>query len=111
MARAGLVLPDLPPQSVSVNGQPRAFSVVPGSGPDAPLVLALHGAGGTGLGMAALTGLAQRGPEAGCAVAFPDGFMHVWNDRHGRRRVSPGGNESTTSPSCRPSWSTSARRG
>jgi polyhydroxybutyrate depolymerase len=88
MARAGLVLPDLPPQSVSVNGQPRTFSVVPGSGPDAPLVLALHGAGGTGLGMAALTGLAQRGPEAGCAVAFPDGFMHVWNDRRGAPRLA-----------------------
>jgi polyhydroxybutyrate depolymerase len=88
MARAGLVLPDLPLQSIAVNGEPRTFSVVPGSGPDAPLLLALHGAGGTGLGMAALTGLAQRGPAAGCAVAFPDGFMHVWNDRRGAPQLA-----------------------
>lgn len=83
MARAGLVTPDLPVQSLEVRGVTRTFAAVPGPDPDAPLLLVLHGAGGTGLGMAALTGLAQRGPAAGCAVAFPDGFMHVWNDRRG----------------------------
>jgi polyhydroxybutyrate depolymerase len=83
MARAGLVAPDLPVQSLEVQGVARTFAAVPGPGPDAPLLLVLHGAGGTGLGMAALSGLAQRGPAAGCAVAFPDGFMHVWNDRRG----------------------------
>jgi polyhydroxybutyrate depolymerase len=88
MARAGLVLPDLPLRTIPVNGEPRTFSVAPGPGPDAPLLLALHGAGGTGLGMAALTGLAQRGPAAGCAVAFPDGLMHVWNDRRGAPRLA-----------------------
>jgi polyhydroxybutyrate depolymerase len=81
MARAGLVVPDLPLQSLEVHGVVRTFAAVPAPAPDAPLLLVLHGAGGTGLGMAALTGLAERGPAAGCAVAFPDGFLHVWNDR------------------------------
>ena len=81
MARAGLVVPDLPPQSISVNGVRRTFVAARGPGPGAPLLLVLHGAGGTGLGTAALSGLAGRGPAAGCAVAFPDGFLHVWNDR------------------------------
>ena len=81
MARAGLVVPDLAPQSITVNGMRRSFVAAPGPDPDAPLLLVLHGAGGTGLGTAALSGLAERGPAAGCAVAFPDGFLHVWNDR------------------------------
>ncbi len=88
MARAGLVAPDLPLQSITVNGEARTFSAVPGPGPSAPLLIVLHGAGGTGLGMAALTGLAQRGPAAGCAVVFPDGFQHVWNDRRGATRLA-----------------------
>jgi polyhydroxybutyrate depolymerase len=45
-----------------------------------PLLVALHGAGSTGVGMAALTGLAERGPAAGCTVVFPDGRGRVWND-------------------------------
>lgn len=81
MARAGLVAPELAPQSIDVGGMRRSFVAVPGPGPDVPLLLVLHGAGGTGLGTAALSGLAERGPAAGCAVAFPDGFLHVWNDR------------------------------
>ena len=88
LARAGLVLPDIPLRSIAVNDERRTFSVVPGPRPDAPLVLALHGAGGTGLGLAALTGLVQRGPAAGCAVAFPDGVMHVWNDGRGAPRLA-----------------------
>ena len=81
MARAGLVVPDLAPQSIAVGGVRRSFVAAPGPDPDVPLLLVLHGAGGTGLGTAALSGLAERGPAAGCAVAFPDGFRHVWNDR------------------------------
>ena len=38
--------------------------------------------------MAALTGLAERGPAAGCAVVFPDGFRHVWNDRRDAPRLA-----------------------
>ena len=81
MARAGLVAPDLVPQSITVGGVRRSFVAAPGPDPEAPLLLVLHGAGGTGLGTAALSGLSERGPAAGCAVAFPDGFGHVWNDR------------------------------
>ncbi len=81
MARSGLVLPDLAPQSITINGVPRTFVAVPGPGIGAPLLLVLHGAGGTGIGTAALSGLATRGPAAGCAVAFPDGYLHVWGDR------------------------------
>jgi len=79
LARAGLVLPDLPLQAIEVAGVTRTFVAVPGP-PDAPLLIVLHGAGGTGLGMAALCGLHERGPAAGCAVVFPDGVAHVWND-------------------------------
>jgi polyhydroxybutyrate depolymerase len=88
MARSGLVLPDLAPQTITVKGVPRTFVAVPGPGPGAPLLLVLHGAGGTGIGTAALSGLATRGPAAGCAVAFPDGHLHVWGDRSGPPRTA-----------------------
>jgi polyhydroxybutyrate depolymerase len=81
MARAGLVLPQLTPQTITIDGVPRTFVAVPGTRADAPLLLVLHGAGGTGIGTAALSGLAARGAAAGCAVAFPDGYLHVWGDR------------------------------
>lgn len=86
-ARAGLTIPDLPTQSLDVGGRTRTFVEVPGPGPDAPLLLVLHGAGGTGAGMAALTGLHTRGPAAGCAVVFPDGVLHVWNDSRAAPRL------------------------
>jgi polyhydroxybutyrate depolymerase len=85
--RAGLSVPDLPPQSLEVGGRTRTFVEVPGPGPDAPLLLVLHGAGGTGAGMAALTGLHTRGPAAGCAAVFPDGVLHVWNDSRSAPRL------------------------
>ena len=81
MARAGLVLPELAPQTITIDGVPRTFVAVPGNRADAPLLLVLHGAGGTGIGTAALSGLAARGVAAGCAVVFPDGYLHVWGDR------------------------------
>ena len=46
----------------------------------APLLIALHGAGGQGPGMASLTGLDRRGPAAGFVTVFPDGVGRVWND-------------------------------
>ena len=52
-----------------------------------PLLVALHGAGSTGEGMAALTGLATRGPAAGWDVVFPDGSGRVWNDQRGAPRL------------------------
>ena len=77
MARSGLTMPDLPTHSVRVGGLDRTYSIVPGPTRDAPLLLVLHGAGSTGLGMAALTDLHARGPTAGYAVAFPDGWGRV----------------------------------
>ena len=39
----------------------------------------MHGLGMTGKNMAAFTGLAQRGPAAGLATVFPDGWEEVWD--------------------------------
>src|SRR6476646_8631966 len=81
MARAGLDLPHgLQAGSIEVGGRRRTYSLAPASHPAAPLLIALHGAGSTGLGMAALTGLAERGPAGGFACVFPDGWGGVWND-------------------------------
>jgi len=87
LARAGLTLPTLPPRTMQVGSLTRTYVAVPGPRPDAPLLLVLHGAGGAGLGMAALTGLHTRGPAAGCAVVFPDGVQRVWNDNRGAPRL------------------------
>ena len=84
LARAGIEPVSLPVSALDVGGRRRTYSVVPAPGPGpAPLLVVLHGAGGTGPGMAALTGLADRAPAAGFAVAFPDGWSHVWNDDRG----------------------------
>ena len=66
--------------SMMIGQMERTFcsAVSPEAG--APLLVALHGAGSTGAGMAALTGLAERGPAAACTVVFPDGRGRVWND-------------------------------
>lgn len=86
-ARAGLELPrDLQPGSLDLDGRRRTYSLAPASPPHAPLLVVLHGGGGTGLGMAALTGLATRAPAAGFAAVFPDGVGGAWNDR----RDAPG---------------------
>jgi polyhydroxybutyrate depolymerase len=47
---------------------------------DAPLVLVLHGAGGTGIGTASFTGFADLADEQGFILVFPDGFQRAWND-------------------------------
>ncbi|HEY1652473.1 MAG TPA: hypothetical protein VGG09_11380 [Acidimicrobiales bacterium] len=78
-ARRELFYPDLAVESLDVGGLTRTFVSVPGPGPDAPLLLALHGATGTGMDMAALSGLHTRAAAAGCAVIFPDGIGRVWN--------------------------------
>ncbi len=84
MARAGITGPgNIAPGTITVAGTPRAYSLTPGPRPEAPLLVVLHGAGGTGAGMAALTGLARRAPGAGFAAVFPDGSGRVWNDQRG----------------------------
>ncbi len=65
----------------------RTYELSAAPTPGAPLLVALHGAGGTGGGMAALTGLHDRGPATGFTVAFPDGVAHAWNDGRGAPRL------------------------
>src|ERR1700744_47116 len=50
----------------------------PGQGPPR-LMIALHGSGMDGRGMAWLTGLARRGPAAGITTVFPDGWKGAWH--------------------------------
>jgi polyhydroxybutyrate depolymerase len=45
-----------------------------------PLLVVLHGSGIDGALMAAWTGLAVRGPEAGFATVFPQGREEMWDD-------------------------------
>src|SRR6202453_180366 len=47
--------------------------------PAPPLLIALHGSGMDGKGLARFTGLAERGPAAGITVAFPDGWQQAWH--------------------------------
>jgi len=47
--------------------------------PAPPLLIALPGSGLGGVDMAALTGLADRGPAAGITVVFPDGWQQAWH--------------------------------
>jgi polyhydroxybutyrate depolymerase len=49
----------------------------PGQAP--PLIIALHGSGMDGRGLASLTGLGERGPAAGVTIAFPDGWREAWH--------------------------------
>jgi polyhydroxybutyrate depolymerase len=44
-----------------------------------PLLMALHGSGMDGPGMAWFTGLASRGPAAGITTVFPDGWKGAWH--------------------------------
>jgi polyhydroxybutyrate depolymerase len=89
LARAGASVPGgLDEVTIDVAGRRRTYRLAAPAQPGAPLVVALHGAGGTGLGMAALTGLAGRAPKAGIAAAFPDGWGRVWNDGRGASRLA-----------------------
>jgi len=89
LARAGMRMPvGLDELAIDVGGRRRTYRVAPARRAGAPLLVALHGAGTTGLGMAALTGLAERGPAAGVAVVFPDGWGRVWNDRRDAPRLA-----------------------
>jgi polyhydroxybutyrate depolymerase len=47
--------------------------------PAPPLLIALHGSGMDGRGMARFTGLAERGPAAGITTVFPDGWKGAWH--------------------------------
>jgi polyhydroxybutyrate depolymerase len=43
------------------------------------LLIALHGSGMDGCGLAWFTGLARRGPAAGITTVFPDGWKGTWH--------------------------------
>lgn len=46
---------------------------------EAPLVIVLHGRGGTGPGMASLTGFDEVADRYGFVVAYPSGVQEQWN--------------------------------
>jgi polyhydroxybutyrate depolymerase len=48
-----------------------------------PLVIALHGGGGSGAGMRGLTGLDATADASGFVVAYPDGYETSWADGRG----------------------------
>lgn len=75
------------PFPLDVDGCTRTGLLARAADPSAPLLVVLHGAGGTGAGMAALTRLHRRGPAVGVSVAFPDGVGRVWNDHRGAPRL------------------------
>jgi polyhydroxybutyrate depolymerase len=68
---------------IEVAGERRSYWLaraarLPGQAPP-PLLIALHGSGMDGKGMAWFTGLARRGPAAGVTVVFPDGWKGGWH--------------------------------
>ncbi|MBV8949774.1 MAG: hypothetical protein JOZ99_02785 [Actinobacteria bacterium] len=86
--------PALAAREIVVGAITRTYWVAPrpaGVAGPAPLLLVLHGGGGRGPGMAAMSALDRRGPAAGFVTVFPDGVGRVWNDARdapalGRRR-------------------------
>jgi polyhydroxybutyrate depolymerase len=50
----------------------------------APLIIALHGGGGTGERFAANSGLPAAAKRGGAAIVFPDGVGNNWNDGRGQ---------------------------
>ncbi len=48
-----------------------------------PLVLILHGAGGTGQGIESFSGFDSLSDREGFIVAYPDGINTAWNDNRG----------------------------
>ncbi len=70
-------------RSIDVGGVTRTYLLSPAPRPDAPLLVVLHGLGITGADVDRFSGLAHRGPGAGFATVFPDGWMQMWD---GQRR-------------------------
>jgi poly(3-hydroxybutyrate) depolymerase len=76
---------DVPPVQVETDyvGPPRTYRIyVPQSyTPDEamPLVVMLHGAGGTGLNMSYMTGMSSIADEENFIVAYPDGIALNWD--------------------------------
>jgi polyhydroxybutyrate depolymerase len=64
---------------LDVGGVRQRFWLAQAPQPEAPLLLVLHGLGTKGKHMDRLTALARRGPAAGFATVFPDGWGQVWD--------------------------------
>lgn len=66
--------------------RPPADPDAPSADGPQPLLLCLHGLGGTGSRLGWWSGLDRRAPEAGFLAIFPDAISQVWDD-HGCGRL------------------------
>ncbi|MGH7777710.1 MAG: hypothetical protein ACREPI_11120, partial [Candidatus Dormibacterales bacterium] len=73
-------------RTIDVGGAERVYWVAPGARTDNQVLMVLHGSGIDGPRMAAWTGLAERGPEAGFTTVFPDAYREMWDDAGTGRR-------------------------
>jgi len=73
--------------SISSGGLERTYTIHIGSSYDkarpTPLLIVLHGGGGTGQGMVKLTGFNAVADREDFIVVYPDGFEKHWNDGRG----------------------------
>lgn len=73
--------------SIVCGGLERTYSVHISSSYDqsrpTPLVIVLHGGGGTGQGMPKLTGFNAVADKENFVIVYPDGFEKHWNDGRG----------------------------
>ena len=92
--------PDLELRTLRIRGRDRTYCLYrpSGAGPASrPLVLAFHGGGGDGKGMARLTGMNIVAARLGVLVAYPDGIDRHWGDGRARSPavISQGENDIT----------------
>ncbi|MFC2093218.1 alpha/beta hydrolase family esterase [Bacteroidota bacterium] len=81
---------------IIVDGMTRTYTLfIPenSNGKNFPLLIALHGGGGTGEGMKKLTDFNNYADEYGFAVVYPNGFEKHWNDRREVNRKYTNGKE------------------
>lgn len=89
-AQSGLATSEV--RSISFGGHERTFRIhipaLSGRATPVPLVLALHGGGGTGGGMERLTlgGLNRLADRDGFVAVYPDGVERHWNDGRGNQQ-------------------------
>jgi polyhydroxybutyrate depolymerase len=73
--------------SIFSGGLQRTYNVHVGSSYDktrpTPLLIVLHGGGGTGQGMVKLTGFNAVADRESLIIVYPDGFEKHWNDGRG----------------------------
>ncbi len=79
-------------RTLHVGTRDRTYELfAPSDTPDMPLVIALHGNGGTGRGMERLTRFDEIAAREQFVVAYPDALGHHWND--GRPGVGGGADD------------------